>query len=190
MLRLIHNQGGMNMGKKDHWVFLLGLVAAMLLFGVAATAETGELQPCISTEGKFSILLPGGPQVSSQVITMASGRTTAVTTFILETDNGNCVYFVSYNDYSPADANGLDQDILALARDGAVANVSGTLASDQPITLKGFPGRAFAGTTANGLAFDEHIYLVGHRLYQVLIVTDKNKVCPYRDAVMNSFSIK
>ena len=71
-----------------------------------------------------------------------------------------------------------------------MANVSGTLISDTPIMLNGVPGRAFTCQNPDGFVFDSHIYFVNHRLYQVLIVTNKDYPAKYRDAFVNSFAIR
>jgi hypothetical protein len=52
------------------------------------------------------------------------------------------------------------------------------------------PGRAFTSRDKDGWLYDVHQFFVNKRLYQLIIVTNKDYTATYRDAFMNSFQIK
>ena len=78
--------------------------------------------------------------------------------------------------------------MLERFRDGAVSGK--TLLTDEAINLNGVPGRAFTSRDKDGWLYDVHQFFVNKRLYQLIIVTNKDYTATYRDAFMNSFQIK
>jgi len=166
---------------------LAGILVSMLLFVAVAMADDTELKEFISQECHFRILMPGTPQATSRGVPTSSG-TFILYSFVVAPEN-DATYMVGSTDYGAANLNP-PQAVLEGARDGAVANVAGTLLTDTVISLNGVPGRAFTARNQDGFYFDAHVYYVNHHLYQVLIVTSKNNSAKYRDAFMNSFTIR
>ena len=69
--------------------------------------------------------------------------------------------------------------VLEGARDGAMANVNGTVEKDFSVFLdsglpkKKYPGREFDGSTTSGLKLAARLFLVDDRLYQLISVSPK-----------------
>jgi hypothetical protein len=139
--------------------------AACLLF--LSGCNKAEFKEFTSADGRFKIQMPGTPKEGSQ----ASGGTT-MKTYSIESRNG--AYVVGYGDL-PIPANEPEaavQERLDGARDGAVRGGNATLSNSGRVTLAGkYPGREFSAKL-NGKEgiIRAKIYLVGSRLYQVMVV--------------------
>jgi hypothetical protein len=93
-------------------LWMLSAVVLLLFAGVAAAQDTSSkaaplanvapMQTFTSTDGRFSILFPGTPQQTSQVVNLKNGDSTTIYQFSAEADSGNTSYIVMYNDYSAA----------------------------------------------------------------------------------------
>ncbi len=99
----------------------------------------------------------------------------------------------------PADAvaKAVPAKMLDGARDGALANINGTLEREVPILLdsgqpkKKWPGREFAGVTPAGIVYEARIYLVDNRLYQLALVHPKaSDVAATFKKLADSFKLK
>jgi hypothetical protein len=109
-------------------------------------------------------------------------------------EHGQQAWLVGYSDYPEATVKASDPaTMLAGARDGAVANANGQLVSDVEVTLNGYPGREFsAAVTQNGQEFvlRQRVYMVGNRLYQVLVLVPKGEEdSPEVEAFFQSFQL-
>jgi len=119
----------------------VGIAAALLLFvGVGAAADP-SLQRFVSSEGRFSVLMPGTP--TSQIVPVPSGpgKTTNLFEFSLSLENGDVRYLVTYYDYPPGMNPGTPEATLEAYRDGIT--IGKTLLSDKATVLNGVTGRAF-----------------------------------------------
>lgn len=146
------------------------------------------MQPYTSTDGRFSVLFPGAPTLSTETISLKNGEKVLLYEVSAEGDGGNTSYIVMYNDYQADVITGPPQDLLKRTRDGAVAGK--TLLSDTEIELGGVPGRAYTATDSDGWGYDVHEFLAGARFYQLIITTAKGHTATQRDQFMNSFSIQ
>jgi hypothetical protein len=94
-------------------------------------------------------------------------------------EQGQQAWLVGYSDYPEATVQASDAaPMLAGARDGGVGNVNGQLVSDAEVTLNGYPGREFSASVTQAgqeMMLRERVYLVGNRLYQVLVLVPKGQ---------------
>ncbi len=123
-----------------------------------------------SAEGRFNILMPVAPKVSSRE---AEGPAGKLTLHVYDASNSRGYFAVTYADYpgaarDPAHA----EQVLDGVRTGVLRGVKGELISEKKISLKGHPGREFkASGKVQGIdvVFTWRIYLVGQRLYQLAV---------------------
>jgi hypothetical protein len=149
---------------------LLVLLAALL----AACSSSSPVESS-STEGRFSVIAPAALKEQPQTIDTSSGKTGSHT-FLVE--KNNITYVVAYTDFlAEIVTSGDPQYMLSNARDTMVSSIQGTLTTETNITLNKFPGRdmTVAIIMPDGLGgiMRAHIYLVGNRLYQVMVWTHK-----------------
>jgi hypothetical protein len=167
---------------------LVGVVAAIFaylivssLLGSGSNGSDAQGNPAVSQEGlawqqlaspdkEFVIKMPGTPKTDVQDVPTAVG---VVQLHTFTVDKGDSVYLVGYGDYPESLVRNADVSaMLDGARDGALANSGGTLIAEQQIQLQGYPGRELwieaTVEGEKGLA-RARMYLVGARLYQVLV---------------------
>ena len=149
--------------------------------------DAAGMQAFTSTDGLFSIMLPGTPKQMSKPLTLQGGGASTLHQFWVDLDNDNITYMVIYNDY-PADyASASPQELLQTMRDGVVRNK--TLTSDVQIDLSGVPGRAFTAIDKDGWQYAVHQFLDGSRLYQLIVVNSKGHAAADTEEFMNTFRI-
>jgi uncharacterized protein (TIGR03000 family) len=116
--------------------------------------------------GGFAVSMPAEPEVKTETIQLFW----ATVPLRLHTARaGEAAYTVASADIPPAlvEAQGTDA-ALAACRDGSVRGARGSLLSDAPASLQGFPGREVKFSTAGGKGIVHfRVYLVGGRLYMV-----------------------
>lgn len=137
-----------------------------------------------SNDGKFSVNIPAAPNEQVQ----KSGDLT-IHQFIATQDD--VAYIIIYVDY-PAGVikPGNEEKILNAARDGATGNSKGKLLKERHIKLQGkYPGRELLVLTADGkTAVKDRIYLMGNRMYQVMVSASQDKLsAPEIKAYLDSF---
>jgi hypothetical protein len=143
------------------------LPAAALCLLIPGAALTGELKEFASAEGKFKILLPGKPEEG----TVKAGKT-LVKTFTLKTDEGT--YRIAYAEVKlPPDEpeektqQRLDGVLASMVKDAkAKATKQGRIKlADKHL------GRLIEAEQTDGKGLMRgRIYLVGGRLYQIMLV--------------------
>ena len=115
----------------------------------------------------YVITFPGEPSPTPLVVPLPTGQVTAKG-FIYE-DGANAAYITSVFDY-PEDSIGSDPEVVLLAaRDGAIANIGGTLVDSQFVESDGVPGVAFAFDVVDGANSSDGnalVFVDGLRLYQ------------------------
>ena len=122
-----------------------------------------------STDGGFSVMLPGKPEEQSQTTASAYGT---VESHVFLVNNGESGFLTSYVDYP-----------LELIRDSSVGEIldgvsvgilsqsSGTLVSSVDIQFGDYDGRQLVITSPGGESvLTVQIYLVGNRIYQLSVV--------------------
>jgi hypothetical protein len=159
-------------------VWILGGVGLLLLVGcgliafLVARLANPEWKDFNSPEGSFTATYPGSPKKKSEVD--ALGNTT--TMYFVEADWGNIAYFVGFTDIPGA---GIVPDPNTLL--DAAASVITTVRSKKPIRIDGHPGIEVDGEMMHsGTRMDvtNRIYLVGSRMYQVMVVRAKSHQRP------------
>lgn len=169
---------------------LLSVLCVALAIGATAAAEDKPMK-FQSKEGKFAIQFPGKPTESKQKQKTVVGDVDVYLFAIVQKDRA---FLATYADYPRGTIakQGL-QDSLDKARDGNIKGVKGKLVSEKKITLKKKDdGREalIALPDKNG-AYRVRIYLVGDRLYQVL-VAGPDDFAKGKDATafLDSFEVK
>lgn len=164
------------------------LTFATLLVATAAGlhAQTPALQSFSSPEGRYSILFPGTPVQDTQTVNLKDGSSTVLYQATVGLESGNVAYLAVYSDYPDSYVAGDPQRLLASTRDSAISGK--TLLTDEPISLNGVPGRAF---TAKDDTWNYRVrqYIKGHRLYQLIIVSNSTHPATVSDQFVNSFTI-
>lgn len=141
---------------------LSAIAATLLLASVAAAQEHTERsnpapppaqtqaqgQRYISDAGRYSIMFPSEPKLSTQNISSPTGD--AMTQYMAMSMGQNLLFMVGYFDYGSGIVFNLDK-----ARDGMLDSVKGTLLDEQSISLGGAPGKQIriVGRTDEGIEF-------------------------------------
>ena len=115
----------------------------------------------------YVITFPGEPSSTPLAIPLPTGQVTAEA-FIYE-DGGDAAYFTSVFDYPEGSIESDPEVVLIGARDGAVANVGGTLLDSQFVDRDGVPGVAFTFEVVDGSNSGDGnalVFVDGLRLYQ------------------------
>jgi hypothetical protein len=152
-----------------------------------ASTTNSLMQPYTSSGGRFTALFPGTPQEQTHEVNLPNSQTTTLYQFYVSLDNDNIAYTVMYNDYPDEYTKTDPQTILEGARDGATKGR--TLTDDEVISLNGIPGRAIVANGSDGYAYSAHLYLDGARLYQVVVVSNKDHPATYTEQFLNSFKV-
>lgn len=140
-----------------------------------------------STEGRFSVSMPGTPEVETREVPSDLGP---LSTHVFTATEKSIPYVVAYTDY-PVDSPDAEMSatILNGARDGVVKSLGATVVKEKEIQLDGHPGKDLE-MTSGPLRLRAKIYLVGVRLYQVLSVAPKaGKVPKSVDRFLASFKL-
>jgi hypothetical protein len=143
-----------------------------------------------SSEGGFSVSMPGKATVGSKAITTPFGP---VQMHFWSVERGrDAAFLVAYSDYPEQFAfeKGADA-LLDISRDGTVSNLHGQLLKETRVTLNGYPGREIRVTVLDGKGVFRHrMFLAGHRLYQLGVATKPTEVeSPEIDRFFNSFKL-
>lgn len=154
-------------------------VLALMLAAPAAYAA--EWKPLDTRD--FSVSLPGEAKMQEGVEQTEAGPVKTTTWGVQTTGTTGkegSFFAVSIADYPPGMmAKAVPSKVLEGARDGAMANVGGTVEKDVGLFLdsglpkKKYPGREFNGSTKSGLKLAARLYLVDDRLYQMICVSPK-----------------
>ncbi len=143
-------------------------VACTLL--LVSGCDNGEFREIVSEEGRFKVQMPGTPKETSQFVLGFTMKT-----WSLEKKEGG--YAVAFADIPMAskESDIQIQKRLEGARDGMVSNTRSKLTSSSRTTLNGkYPGRDVEADLPDQKGIlRARIYLVGQRLYQIMVVGTK-----------------
>jgi hypothetical protein len=133
-----------------------------------------EFKPLTSSEGGFSVEMPGEPKHESKSTETAAGPI-QFQMYSVELSSGSVAYIVSYNDYPKALVTfGKPDSLLDGVVEGAVGK-GRTVKSQRNVALEGHPGREFTAVLASGHDYSSRVFLVKERLYQLNVVSEPGK---------------
>lgn len=135
----------------------------------------------------FVVRMPGQAQVQRNKVTIPAGD---VTTGAWTSNVEGVIYSVSIADYpekvvasSPAEA------FLNEGRDGLTNQLKGTLKNEEALTINGvYPGKAYTVASDNGEVRARN-YLVGPRLYTLLVLYNPSIGAPGADEFLGSLEL-
>jgi len=149
-------------------ITLLVLLIAALPF--ALQGQTGWIK-YNSPEGRYSVLFPGEPKLTTQDTTAATGE--KMLQYLAMSSDSGAVYMVGYFDSAANMTFSFDK-----ARDGFVAAVKGTLLAEKAISLDGNPGRELKVLAkipdADELIMMVRFFQVGMRIYVIQLIVPKS----------------
>jgi hypothetical protein len=141
----------------------------------------------VNAEEGFSVKMPGQPQVQRQKVTIPAGDV-ATAAYSLQTPEG-VIFSVSIADYPekvvaarPAEA------FLNEGRDGLTNQLKGTVSNEQEVTVDGYPGKSYTVSSPNGEVKARN-YLVGPRLYTMLVLYNPSIGAPGSDDFLGSLAL-
>jgi hypothetical protein len=156
---------------------LLTLLVVVVVGGLAFAADL-PVAPApregtpefVSKDWKFAVKFPGKPEEKTQ----PGPAGIKMTAFVIDGKDGAMVIGVADMPIPAGEKDEVIQDRLDGSRDGAIRNVGGELTSSSQITIgkKKYPGREFSATLTKPAVGQMRcrVYLVGKRLYQVLVI--------------------
>src|SRR5687768_11957153 len=168
------------------------LVMAVILLMSACSflhAQQPVWKELRSTEGGFSVFMPGTPNPNKVTVNTASGLEEA-DTFTLNEGELN-EYIVAYSKYTEANSKkGSTDKLFDNVRDGIILVHQGKLLSETAITLDGYSGREIAVERPDGVVTTARFYVVDNRFYQLSVKARSNE--PERRAMrrfLDSFKL-
>ncbi len=166
----------------------------------AVADPLGDWIAYTAPDGSFTVRLPEQPEVQEQTIETAEGD---VTLAIYTVEGKDAAWLVSTNTMPPITAEAISSgdeetvtEILQGGRDGALANLGGTLDREETIDVDGNPGLElqFSAPGDEDAGIDEikgaaRIILVGPTLYQVIIMATPEGMDETAQPYLESFRI-
>ena len=142
------------------------------IFLVSACSFLNAQQPVWkelrSTEGGFSVLMPGTPIPNKVTVNTTSGVEEA-NMFSLSDESLN-EYIVAYSKYQKTNPKEVSTGkLFDKVRDGILLVQQGKLLNEAAITLDGYSGRSIAVERPDGVITTARFYVVGDRFYQLSV---------------------
>ncbi|WPB78439.1 hypothetical protein KYC5002_04615 [Archangium violaceum] len=145
-----------------------------------------QLQKLSAPEG-FNVMFPGEPQPQRGEVAIPGGKVNTAAWTI--SDPSGVLYSISTADYpekivaaNPASA------FLNEGKTGLVNQLKGTIKVEEDITLQGYPGKSFTVSSDNGEVRARN-FLVGPRLYTLLVLFNPSIGAPQADAFLTSLEL-
>lgn len=163
-----------------------GWLIALLL--IAATPLRAQLSEFESSEGRFAIMMPTDPRPMIQEIPTADSSL-VITIHMFASLFDEATYGVGYGDYPASFGKFLGKQILHNVLASLTRNKK--IIWQKEVVLDGYPGFAVrADDQSAGFVMEVWAYMVGDRLYQIMVVGDRSKVdIPYREEFLASFRL-
>ena len=174
------------MRKYTRFLFLVALLAG------GCSSQPAKPALFTSPEGGFSIQVPAALQANTQDVDIGNAKLT-VHAFVGGTDLLR--FFVSYMDTTDQALTEVGTDgILRQSEAQLVGSDGGVITSDSDASLDGYPGREVtfdSGPNTNPeLSVKARIFLVDHRLYEILVAIPKGDVSTVaNNAYLQSFKL-
>lgn len=161
--------------------FVTPLTFAILFLFVHACAQKG---PFVSSEGRFSIDLPGTPaeEINSRESAFGGKK--------LGWRNQGALFTVSYADRQDANNENAEKIVEASA-DGYISVIpkTGEVVSRNKITLDGYPGVEVVSREKDGFTVITRYYLVEKRIYCVVAMWTAGSADDYVRKTVDSFKL-
>lgn len=156
----------------------------------APAAPAGpQLNDVGATEEGFTAKMPGAPQVARNKVTIPAGDVTIAT---WNSNVDGVIYALTAADYPEKIVAGRTVETMLNkeGRDSLVTQLKGTLKSEENITSNdgAYPGKAFVVSSDNG-EVKARTYLVGMRLYTLLVLYNPSIGAPAADAFLTSLNL-
>ncbi len=150
----------------------VSVYAIFMLLALTVTAAGTEWKEYAIHQGAFAISMPMPPLIEKHTVKTETGPID--TQIVLAKIGSSVAYAVVYCEY-PQDALfcKAPEKYLNNAGDQMAREMNGTMISESPIRLDGFPGREIRMTLPNGILHLK-LYAVGRRSYQVYAVSLDN----------------
>ncbi|WP_223753499.1 hypothetical protein [Myxococcus sp. RHSTA-1-4] len=153
----------------------------------APAADTASMMNTVNAEEGFSVKMPGQPQVQRQKVTIPAGDV-ATAAYSLQTPEG-VIFSISTADYpEKVVAARPPEAFLNEGRDGLTNQLKGTVSNEQEITIDGYPGKSYTVSSPNGEVKARN-YLVGPRLYTMLVLYNPSIGAPGADEFLGSLAL-
>ncbi|WP_216618602.1 hypothetical protein [Corallococcus sp. CA049B] len=155
--------------------------------GGAAAAAGPTFKPYEATEG-FSIGMPTEPQVERKQVPLGA-NTVNTAAFSSRTEDGT-IYSISTADYPERlVASRPPEALLNEGKDGLVKQVQGTIKEETDVTLDGYPGKAYTVSSPVVGEIKARNFLVGPRLYTLLVIYNPNHPNTTADTFLTSLKL-
>jgi hypothetical protein len=155
----------------------------------APAAPAGpQLNDVGSTEEGFTAKMPGAPQVTRNKVTIPAGDVNIAT---WNSSVDGVIYALTTADYPEKIVAGRTAETMLNkeGRDSLVGQLKGTLKSEENITINDkYPGKAFVISSDSG-EVKARSYLVGTRLYTMVVLYNPSIGAPAADAFLTSLSL-
>jgi len=154
--------------------FAVGFIIVFLIIQIfSSTDKLPPFKEFRSTEGRFTVLMPGKPKRERQNADTAVGK---VETIMFTAGPRKAVCIVAYSDYPEAlISRAVPDKVLDGARDGAVNNINGKLISEKNISFHGLPARDLQIEIPNKAFVNARLILKSPRFYQLMFIAPTNK---------------
>ncbi len=148
--------------------FFILFFIALLLCGCGKFIEE-KLTEFTSKEGRFSVSMPGKPNLQTEKIPTDVG---SISMHMFMVEKSNIAYMVAYSDYpSEMIQQSNPDDVLDGAKKGAMQNIDGKISKEELIAFGEAPAIELYFSAKGGKGKGQAIIVLsGNRLYQVLAV--------------------
>ncbi|MBF2065325.1 MAG: hypothetical protein IGS39_13015 [Calothrix sp. C42_A2020_038] len=127
-------------------------------------------------DGRFSVLMPGQPKVTSQTQRTFMGEIN-LQLFIAQPPKQEVAYVVAFNDFPDSYGQMADpEEVLKNAQEMALKTTKSNLLNQKSIrSSNGHPGREIEYINSGGKITRNRLYFAEGRLYQVMVITTKRQ---------------
>jgi hypothetical protein len=167
----------------------IGLAIASIVLVVLLRRGTEDLaswQEFTSAEGRFRVQMPGQPVKKTQQAPNPLGGQLTFHMFAYEVPRDEYGFVVGYNDYPPLPPDRVQAVLDGVTKGNVQGNAGSKLISETRITLGSYPGREVTIDAGGKGTIRQRNYLVGNRLYQVMLVKGGRR--PSAEAAEKFFS--
>jgi hypothetical protein len=164
---------------------------AWILSALLAVAGAGPAEKLfVSPEGRFAVRFPSVPAATKHTLNTPAGPV-ALLGFTVTDKAKSMGYAVLYSDIPLKPGQAVDPDRMLGAGVFALADrPENRLVEDRLISLDGNPGREVVVEQSEQVLVKARIYVVGQRLYQVIVIAPKAKGFPPEAAAfLDSFRL-